>query len=265
MHGFKRQIWNCHEWEFFLSDTQLLSAVYDISETNIVVNCRNDVFKGISDAFRNRQNIFFQVQKVPHTCLVFKSYIDTDSILSSKMTITTSEKCEIQFLGDEDTFQISFALPDFLIGLKIANILSQKLSISMIEPGYPLILKAEMSNLVAFEMPLATATNDATKEVSTEQEVQQETPIQSHSAESLNEPKYSQISPWPIAAVNNQNQDESKRHSQMDNLSERFENAYSQDSFEDSSQFPFKRRRTTGQFAEASQPQSDTSDSDFSD
>ncbi|KAH0796748.1 uncharacterized protein GO595_010641 [Histomonas meleagridis] len=206
---------------------------------------------------------------MPNLCLVFKSYVDTDSILSSKMTITTSEKCEIQFLDEgEDNFQISFSLPDFLIGLKIANILSQKLSISMIEPGFPIILKAEMSNLAMFEMPLATATNDATKEVATEQEVQQETPNQNQSAESLNETKFSQVSPWPVIHENSNEYSQPKRLSQLENLTQRFQTTdpgYSQDSFEDSSQFPFRRRRVTGQYAGASQPQSDTSDSDFSD
>ena len=247
-----------HEWEFFLNDTQLLSAVYDINESTISISCRNDIFKGVGEAFKNKQKIFMQIQKEPHTCLVFKSFIDKETILSSKMTITTSEKCEIDFLDDIDDFLISFSLPDFLVGLKIAYNLSQRLTISMINPGFPLILKAEMANAATFEMPLATATNEP-KEETTDQEVPQETPIQSNK---LNDSTYSQVAPWQ-APEYSANINSSKTTTYSENL----QNIYyknSQNSYDDSqTQSPFKRKRIIGQYAAASQPQSDSSDSEL--
>lgn len=250
-----------HEWEFFLNDTQLLSAVYDINESTILINCRNDIFKGVGEAFKSKQNIFMEIQKEPHTCLVFKSFIDTETILSSKMTITTSEKCDIQFLESCDNFLISFSLPDFLVGLKIAYNLSQKLSISMIEPGYPLILKAEMSSLAVFEMPLATATNEP-KEEQAEQEGPQETEIQSNK---LNDPTYSQVAPWQTPEYHAH--PETTKTTQPMTYSENLQNVEygnSQNSYDDSqTQSPFKRKRMIGQYVAASQPQSDSDELDL--
>ncbi|OHT16455.1 hypothetical protein TRFO_02721 [Tritrichomonas foetus] len=152
-----------HKWEFPASSTQLLTAVVDLTETTASVKCRYDAFDGLSEAFRNINNITLFLNDT-HS-LAFKSFTGTDNSqsLESTLIIHRSERCDIQVYEDfecdgnhNNDIHVSFSLHDFIVALKIAKLISQQLNFYIIGPGMPIVIKASSSNLVTFDMPLAT-------------------------------------------------------------------------------------------------------------
>jgi hypothetical protein len=251
-----------HDWELFLGETVLLNALYDIADSTVQVQCRCDVFDELPKAFKGNHNVFLAIAQGDGS-LVFTSSRDSDMVLSSTLSIRKSERCETLLSPDLDELKVRFALGDFAVAVKIAKFLNQRMSMYLVGPGMPVIIKAGIPNQVLFEMPLATSLEEAPEE--------EPQPEVSTVESSLGEPQpeespASQVSPWPRrqsvkietpageavvgppSAVG-----EPKPAVKVPSLR--------QGLYSESPPFPI-RRRMTGQYAEASQPPSDDSDSD---
>ncbi|OHT01794.1 hypothetical protein TRFO_07340 [Tritrichomonas foetus] len=167
-----------HTWEFPLSEAHFLNAIFDLNETCVEVKCRFDVFNGLSEAFKNINTIYMDINSNSKKgAIYFKSSSSDDSngSLSSTLKIQKSERCEVQISEDVTQMQIAFSLPDFIVGVKIAKLLSQFFTIHIIGPGQPLILRANSTNLIQFEMPLATVSEaDDDEDNQTEQAANEE-------------------------------------------------------------------------------------------
>lgn len=181
-----------HTWEFPLSDAQVLNAMFDLNDTIAEVKCRFDILEGLSDAFKNTNTIFLElnnsntgnnnnsnnsVNNPKKGALLFKSSPilitsddannnnnnnNNDGALSTALSIFKSERCEvINYQNDKGSSiaQVAFSLFEFLVGLKIARNLNQYVTLHIIGPGQPLIMIASMPN-VEFKMPLATINDE---------------------------------------------------------------------------------------------------------
>ena len=267
-----------HDWELFLGEAVLLSAPYDLSEATVQIQCRTDVFDGLAETFRGSQNVLLDMGR--DGTIVIKSAVSEElAAVSSTVTIKSNDNCALQVNDDVDQLQISFCVADFIVATKIAKVLNQRMSVYIVGPGMPIVIKAVIPNQVTFEMALATASD---------YEATDEQPV---SGSSICEPPHetqhdstpsSQVSPWPGKAHErsevstgetvpfpaNPVFSESDRVSGMTVIGsrgtnrERMSQMIDQGLFSESPPFPIQKRMT-GQYAEDSQPPSDESDSDM--
>jgi hypothetical protein len=253
-----------HDWELFLGKTVLLNAMYDISDATVEIQCRCDVFDGLAEAFKGNHNVFLGIARTDGS-LVFTSSRDSDMVLSSTLSIRKSERCETLISPDVDELKVQFALGDFAVAVKIVSVLSQRMSMYLVGPGMPVIIKAGIPNQVVFEMPLATSLEEEPEEEPQPDVSATESSLVDAQPE---ESPASQVSPWPRrrsvqtetpageASVGPPSAVGDPRPAVQSRASDFRHGLYSE-----SPPFPL-RRRMTGQYAEASQPPSDDSDSD---
>jgi hypothetical protein len=160
----------------------------------VQIHCRYDVFDGLSEAFRGNHNVFVEITKKDGS-MVFSSTRDEDDVLSSTLSIKKSERCETQISHEIDELRVSLSLGDFIVAVKIVKILNQRMSIYLVGPGFPVIIKSALPNQVQFEMPLATALDqDAEEETHEELTTSQSSSVQE--APQVDS-QSSQVSPWP--------------------------------------------------------------------
>lgn len=272
-----------HDWELFLEDAVLLSAPYDLSDSTVQIQCRTDVFDGLADTFRGNQNVMLEMGG--DGTIIIKSAVVDELALSSTMTIKRSDSCTMQVQDDVDQLHVSFSVADFIVAAKIAKVLNQRMSVYIVGPGMPIVIKAVIPNQVTFEMALATASDS--------DRVDDDPPVTTPAdpeprrvadwTPSLQGSQASQVSPWPRKALQensgvstgetvpfpaNPVYSESDRVSGMTVVGargmnrERMSQMIDQGLFSESPPFPIQKRMT-GQYAEDSQPPSDESDSDM--
>lgn len=258
-----------HDWEFILEQSILMNAVYDINETTVNISCRQDVFDGLSVAFKGNQNIYLELNRNDKKkTLFFRSSQNEELVLSSTLMIHKSDKCETQICSSElEELKLSFNLSDFLVAIKLSKIFSQRMLIHLIAPGHPIIIKSQLANLISFEMALATAV-DESQLIEEEAEMSTSQTPESVADQGNFDNAYSnnsQVTPWSrqknIDVEKSPNNGITAFSPVMNANNPRMSQILAQNLFEASPQFPFKRKMT-GQYAEASQPASDEDDSD---
>jgi hypothetical protein len=233
-------------------------AKYDLNEEIVQVQCRYDVFDGLSDAFRGNLRVWLEVSREDES-LVFKSTKDGEGVLSSTLSIKKSDRCDTQIARGVDNVRVSLALGDFIVAVKIVKILNQRMSIYILGPGLPVVVKAGIPNQVSFEMPLATAVDEEIEQETDQQDVLTTEP--SGLDRGTDESDASQVSPWRrqrsvkteseggIPVAGSPQSQHSKEYAILEKLGP------------ESPLFPL-RRRETGQYADPSQPGSDATDTD---
>jgi hypothetical protein len=254
-----------HEWELCLGEAVVLHALYDLDSAAVQIHCRSDVFTGLSEAFRGSSTVTLEIVPRDSTgAITFRTSIGDQSSLSSTLSIRRSDRCQTQILNDCEKVMVSFNLSDFMVGIKIGKILNQRISMYVTAPGHPVVIKTALQGQIHFEMPLATNADSETDEA---EEGEGEPDLTGSSSVSDVGPPgspSSQVSPWPgTRAVKSEPAapEVFSREAGVSRESARLSQLIRQGIFSESPPFPF-RRRTTGQYAEASQPVSEDSDSD---
>jgi hypothetical protein len=260
-----------HEWELFLGETSLLNALYDLSDCTVHIHCRHDVFDGLQEAFHGNLNVTMEANRDDTVgTLVFRSAASdgTTEDLSSTLSIKKSERCEARFSDDVDQLSVAFSLVDFNVAVIIGRALNQRLTIHIAGPGFPLIIKAAMFNQIVFEMALATAADqeelngEEEQNIEAEAEVDMPNSVSSNRSNHPQSPMESQISPWPRSLGKSVPCSDAIPTRHDDNSASPRSEKVNRSTYVASPPFPLKRRML-GQFAEASQPPSDDSDSDM--
>ena len=168
-----------HYWEFYVTkNASVLKAVVDPSNIISTLNCRYDIFEGMEKIFNKNNMITLHIYntKKPKTkkekkfpIMFTTEKLNYDDSVASILRFEINDKLNIEI--DDESFdlecnlengalKLSFSLFDFLIGVKIASILSQRVIISVSSPGNPIIIKASMPNAASFEMTIATCIED---------------------------------------------------------------------------------------------------------
>jgi hypothetical protein len=246
-----------HEWELCLGETSVVRASYDLDTAAAQVQCRFDVFTGLSDAFHGHQSVTLEMAKSdPLGDMTFRTGIGDQLGLSSLFSIRRSDYFETQISEEIDRLSVTFTLADFIVAIRIAKVLNQRLTLYITGPGHPIVVKAVLAGQIHFEMAIATSADadsdddeDAQPEVAT-------------GSSSLPEPaptgtQSSQVSPWPGDRPMKSELADSDRPSENSRVSQLIR----QGRFSESPPFAL-RKRNAGQFAEGSQPSSDESESD---
>ena len=265
-----------HTWELSISpESQFYSAVFDPDEICAEIKCRYDVFNGLSDAFRGVSTIFMEVSQKGtkgELNIRSKSSDESSSALSSTLKIQKSEKCEIVVNEGTAQVQVTFSLLDFIVGIKIARLISQFLTISVISSGQPIIMKVS-TNTIQFSMTLATLSDD----IDDESDDNVELTNNSNSHETSDQPGFninndvqtnnmngSQGSTWQDNGTNNleNNKASASFDSSCSSLSDkkpsRISQTFVQGLYTESPPFPTKRKAMgSNVIAQASQPESE--------
>jgi hypothetical protein len=143
-----------HDWELFLGETAMPIAVYDLSDATVQIQSHPEVFRNLSDAFRRHETVALEVNRGDN--MVFRSVVADDQILSSTLSIRRSDRCETQILREGDQHRAIFSLADFIVAIRIAELLGPRLSIFLMGPGLPIVIKASLARDINFNMALAT-------------------------------------------------------------------------------------------------------------
>ena len=255
-----------HSWELFMQDTVLLTALYDLDSACAIIKCKCDLFNGVKSAFRGTDNVFLEVTKQEGSpAQMALSSAASDDIVSSSLIIKRGDNCDIQFNDDNNKIKLRFSLADFLVAIKLSNILNPKVEMYLISPGHPIIIKTSMTAQILFEIALATGVDEWTDEQQNSQALStpQHSFPEAGTNQSASTTEVSQTSPWrghqTSVHVTQQSQtpamSEEERHGMRDSQ------LLAMGLFEASPDYPY-RRKITGQFAENSQPASSDSSSD---
>lgn len=166
-----------HYWEFdILENASILKAIIDESNISSTLTCRCDIFEGMDRMFsRNSMVTLHIINTRSKNCKLKKEKrypimfttekLNYNDCISSILRFEVNDKLTIDINREifdkqcdlnDNTIKLTFSLLDFLIGVKIASILSQKVTISSSSPGSPLVIKASMPNSISFEMTIAT-------------------------------------------------------------------------------------------------------------
>ena len=254
-----------HSWELFMQETVLLAALYDLGAARAVVKCRCDLFNGVKSAFRGTDNVFLEVTKQQGSpSQMMLSSAASEDIVTSSLTIKRGDDCEIQSAEDQLKLKLRFSLADFLVAIKIGNILNPKLEMYLMNPGHPIIIKTSMTTQILFEIALATGVDEWTDETSSQPlSAPQQSFPEAATAQSTTPTEISQTSPWrghqPSVHVTQQSQTPAMSEEEVHGM--RDSQLLAMGLFEASPDYPY-RRKITGQYAENSQPVSSDSDSD---
>lgn len=177
-----------HNWEFYVSkNATILKAVVDESNLSSTLNCRCDIFEGMDKIFRKNSMITLHVNSPKSKMKKDRKYpimftterLNYDDCVASILKFEVNDKLTIDFNEEsfnkqsdlnDNTMKLTFSLFDFLIGVKIASNLSQRVTINSSSPGNPIIIKASMPNAASFEMTIATCIDDDQSNESDEEE-----------------------------------------------------------------------------------------------
>lgn len=289
-----------HIWEFPMSSAQVINALFDGQHCLAELKCHVSIFDGLSEAFLNQNTIYLDVnvhhseQSADETqLLTFKSAPAhasndaTDPISTvSSLEFYKNDKCQLTSFDPDEIdesgiIQISFFLFDFIIGLKIAKILNQFVTIRILGPGQPMVLSSRTPDKIDFTMPVSTFNEDEDEDDQEQENAEtisdmKNTSIDSDGRDDIDLPidnnnntQASQVSPWsfhdskvsvksePVSDSKNVQFDSSQSlagsYGNLKNSQNRASSLY-----QESPPWP-PRRRVTGsdQVAQASQPQSD--------
>ncbi|OHT16862.1 hypothetical protein TRFO_41507 [Tritrichomonas foetus] len=265
-----------HKWEFSSCSTTLLNAVFDLDDTVAQVKCRFDVFEGISEAFKKINSIFLNINKKDKIESINfmtsdKKFKETNGGLNSTLTIHKSERCETILADNINEIQISFSLQDFITGIKISKLFSQYFTMHILGPGQPIILKASSTNIVSFEMPLATTADHDLEEIINSNYPQKIENSYDHQLLD-SDSSVSQVSAWHLtipSCLTENSQNISDDTNKIDDMKTEYDanrkfewmnamNSQNTQVFENSPQFPRRRNhKGIGEIIQASQPASD--------
>jgi hypothetical protein len=147
-----------HEWCLYLEETSILNAVFDMSEVVATVQGRVDVFHVTEHAFKRNERIEFVLRRRgrDRSCVLSSTEKDVNRAGLCTFTIQSNDNCDITFCDDRDEVSLSLSRSDFCVGLTISTVLSQRITIHCIGPGYPVMMKASMPNSMQFQMVIAT-------------------------------------------------------------------------------------------------------------
>jgi hypothetical protein len=146
-----------HEWSLYLERASIMNAVFERGDVVASLHGRVDLFQETDAAFRRNGNICFALRRRGRekTC-VLSSLDDTDGRVCT-IRIQSNDVCDISFSEGTDTVCLSFSRSDFCVGIAMATVLAQRVTLQCIGPGYPVMMKASMPNSMQFQMAIATA------------------------------------------------------------------------------------------------------------
>lgn len=183
-----------HIWEFHITmNVTILKAVVDMSTVSSTLTCRCDIFDGIDQIFnknnmvslhiinpRSKNSKVKKVKDKKYPVMITTEKLIYDDCLATILKFEMNDKLAIEFddelfdkhcdLGDSE-LELSFSLADFLIGIKIGSILSQKVTIHCSSPGNPIVIKSSMPNAASFEMTIASCRGDSKSKYSDDEEI----------------------------------------------------------------------------------------------
>jgi hypothetical protein len=147
-----------HEWCLYLEETSILNAVFEMSEVVATVQGRVDVFHETEHAFKRNERIEFTLRRRGRelSCILSSPEMDEKEPRLCTFTIQSNDNCDITFCDDRDEVSLSLSRSDFCVGLTISTVLSQRITVHCIGPGYPVMMKASMPNSMQFQMAIAT-------------------------------------------------------------------------------------------------------------
>jgi len=261
--GLKDRDGISHTWEVFTSDATVICAVYKIESAPVFVECRCDVFDGMASAFKGNENIFLEVKRLESQQTGMQISSAVESNLATSLSISNSDHMISRFKDESSQIRLKFSLADFIVAIKLSSILSQKMEIYLLEPGYPVVIKSTMHDQMSFEIALATATD----EYNDDSELSDVTPTapESYNGPQVSGPSFSQsdrsqTGPWIRGPAPELDERVPEIVEERKPKIPVYDNTLA--AFSDSAPgFTLKRKRT-GLYAENSQPQSDESEYD---
>jgi hypothetical protein len=148
-----------HEWCLYLEETSILNAVFDMSDVVATIQGRVDIFHETENAFKRSERIEFVLRRRgrERSCLLSLPETDDKDARCCTFTIQSNDNCDITFYDERDNVSLSLARSDFCVGLTIATVLSQRITLHCIGAGYPVMMKASTPNSMQFQMAIATA------------------------------------------------------------------------------------------------------------
>lgn len=158
---FNLKILDCNEIEHIcllnIQNTDLPNALFDYSKVNVSLVCRTNVFYDVKKAFKCCNNVYLELNRINKMkCLIISSIESDKDLRSCKLLIQRNDECDPIFLNDSSIVKLSFSALEFKQCLSLCSLISQKISIYVIEPGYPIMIKASLDKLISFEMTLST-------------------------------------------------------------------------------------------------------------